>query len=144
MRGRAGSAVPALILRAAAGGTPSGAGSKPTASEATMNSTAGFVVAHQPPEVHQDPEGLFHPPPGRLHDEPDIGRVALHDLHVDAESGAVLDDRLLEALVHPDLADRRHGGGDLVQQLDPDRVLVGSTRTSKDKTLTYLHRALSP
>jgi hypothetical protein len=62
-------------------------------------SRAVFVVADQAPIQHQDPGGLLHNPPLGLRDEPGIGRIALHDLHVDAHLLAVVHDRLLETLV---------------------------------------------
>jgi hypothetical protein len=59
-------------------------------------------------------------------DEPLVLRVALDDLHVDAEAGTVCDDLGLEALVDQSLADGAASVlGDLVQQGDARGVVVG-------------------
>jgi len=51
---------------------------------------------------------------------------ALDDLHVDAQGRGGFDQVLAVAAVHPDLADARAVGGDLVDQGGPgDRVLDG-------------------
>lgn len=68
-----------------------------------------FVVADQTPVQYQDPVGLLDPPPLRLRDEPLVLRVALDDLHVDAQAGSVCDGLSLEALVDQSLADGAAG-----------------------------------
>ncbi len=68
--------------------------------------------------------GLFDAPADRLRDEAGLLRVALSDLDGDAESGAVLDDAALEALIDQRRGDRRSLGGDLVQQSGPEHVVV--------------------
>jgi hypothetical protein len=56
--------------------------------------------------------------------EPLIGRVAFHDLDVNARSGAIRYGRALEPLISQRLAHRPGVRGDLFQQGDPGRVLV--------------------
>ena len=85
-----------------------------------------LVVADQAPVQYQDPVGLLDPPPLRLRHESLVLRVALDDLDVDTEAGAVRDDLVLEALVDQGFADASAGVlGDLVQQDDARGVVVG-------------------
>ncbi len=83
-----------------------------------------FVVADQPAVEHQDPVGLLDSPADRLRDEAAVGRVALDDLHRDAQAGTVVDHGLLETLVHQGLRHREGPGGDLVQQRGAEDVVV--------------------
>lgn len=50
------------------------------------------VYAHQVTVVDQDAVGLFDDEPLGLGHEPGLLRIASHDLHVDAQGRAVVDD----------------------------------------------------
>lgn len=83
-----------------------------------------LVVPHEAAVEHQGAERLLHHQTLRFRGEPSCPGLPLDDLHVDAQTRTVLDHGLLEPGIHPALVHRWRGGGDLVQEGDPDRVVV--------------------
>jgi hypothetical protein len=92
-----------------------------------------FVVADQAPVQYQDSVCLLDPPALRLRDEALVLGVPGNDLDVDTETGAVIDDLVLEALVDEGLADPAAGMlGNLVEEGDARGVVVRVRREDRD------------
>lgn len=91
-----------------------------------------LIVARKAPVEHEGAQGLLDHPPFGFRRKPSGSGLALDDLHVDAQAGAVVSDGVLEPCVHPRLGHRGRGGGDLVQQRDADRVVVDTGRDNDD------------